>query len=121
MELYLIIQKGVIEMTSREFAKKYTGSQLREIARDYSSSIVIRSYKDGSSSDDRRPATKPEREILENILYAAMVAYLYRSEDNGGSIEAVLDMAEFTCHQFLPECNAYDTIYTPLRKITETR
>ena len=107
-------------MTSKEFVEKYTDRQLKEIARDYSSTIVIRSYKEGSSSDERREATLPEREILRNIIYAAMISYGYRSETNGGSIDAVLDMAEFTCHQFLPECNAYDTIYTPLKKITET-
>ena len=107
-------------MTSREFAEKYTIEQLKEIARDYSTSIVIRSYTNGSSSDDRRETTLAEREIIQKIIYAAMIAYGYRSEENRGSIDAVLDMAEFTCHQFLPECSAYDTIYTPLRKITET-
>ena len=107
-------------MTSKEFAEKYTESQLKEIARDYSSSIVIRSYKEGSSSDERREATLPEREILQKIIYAAMVSYGYRSETNGGSIDAVLDMAEFICHQFLPEANAYDSVYWPIKYITET-
>ena len=107
-------------MTNREFAEKYTESQLKKIATDFSSTIVIRSYKEGSSSDIRREATLPEREILQKIIFAAMISYGYRSEKNNGSIEAVLDMAEFTCHQFLPECNAYDSVYTPLRQITET-
>lgn len=107
-------------MINREFYDKYTEPQLREIARDYSTRIVIRSYTDGSSSDDERAATLPEREILYKIILAALIAYGYRDKENGGSIDAILDMAEFTCHQFLPECNAYDTVYTPIRKITET-
>lgn len=107
-------------MTAKEFTEKYTEKELKEMADVLSDTIVIRSYKEGSSSDDRRETTAPEKEILKNIIFAAMIAYGYRSEENGGSIDAVLDMAEFTCHQFLPECNAYDTIYTPLRRITKT-
>ena len=108
-------------MTSKEFAEKYTSDDLKKLADENSNEIVIRSYQDGNSSDDKRKATLVEKEIVYKILYAAMISYGYRGEQNGGSIDAVLDMAEFTCHQFLPEVNAYDTIYTPLREITETR
>lgn len=97
-------------MTGREFAEKYNTSQLAE-------SIVIRDYVDGCSRDTRRAATEPEREIIKNIAYGAMLAYLYRS--NGGSIDSILDMAEFTLRQFIPEANTYDTIYIPLRKVME--
>ena len=107
-------------MTSREFAEEYTSEELKRIADENSNEIVIRTYKDGNSSDDRRKTTLVEKQIVYKILYAAMASYGYRGEQNGGSIDAVLDMAEFTCHQFLPEVNAYDTIYTPLRNITET-
>ena len=107
-------------MTSLEFATKYTGRELKEIADSYSNEIVIRSYIDGTSSDDRRETTQVEKEILSKIIYAALISYGYRNEDNGGSLDAVLDMAEFTCHQFLPECNAYDTVYIPIRGITDT-
>ena len=107
-------------MTSKEFAEKFTSEDLKKIADEYSNEVVIRTYTNGNSSDDRREATLPEKEIVFKILYAAMIAYGYRSEQNGGSIDAVLDMAEFTCHQFLPDVNAYDTIYIPLRKITQT-
>lgn len=103
-------------MTGREFAEKYNEAQLKEIARDIAGSIVIRDYVDGCSRDTRRTATKPEREIIQNIAYGAMIAYSYR----GASIDSILDMAEFTLMQFIPEANTYDTIYIPLRKVTET-
>ena len=107
-------------MTQMEFAQKYTSEELKKIADEYSDEVVIRSYVDSCSSDDRRETTLAEKEILNKILYAAMVSYGYRNEDNHGSIDAVLDMAEFTLMQFLPEANTYDTVYIPLRKITET-
>ena len=104
-------------MTGREFAEKYNEAQLKEIARDIAGSIVIRDYVDGCSRDTRREATEPEKTIIRNIAYGAMIAYGYRGHD----IEGILDMAEFTLTQFIPEVNAYDTIYIPIRKVTETR
>jgi len=104
-------------MTQQEFAE--LGEQeMKRLARENSKEIVIRSYNDGNSSDDRREATPEESEILYRLLYAAMLAYGWRS--NGGSIDSILDTAEFVCHQFLPEANAYDSVYIPLRKITQT-
>ena len=104
-------------MTGREFAEKYNESQLKEIARDIAGSIIIRAYVDGCSRDTRSATTKPEREIIQNIAYGAMIAYSYR----GSSIDSILDMTEFTLMQFIPEANTYDTIYIPLRKVTETQ
>ena len=104
-------------MTQREFSEKYSESQLKEIARDIAGSIVIRDYVNGSSRDTRREATKPEKEIIKNIAYGAMVAYGHR--DNA-SIDSILNTAEFILHQFIPDANGYDSIYIPLRKVTET-
>ena len=103
-------------MTGREFAEKYNEAQLKEIARDIAGSIVIRDYVNGSSRDTRREATDSEKEIICNIAFSAMLAYGYRGHD----LEGILDMAEFTLMQFIPESNTYDTIYIPLRKVTET-
>lgn len=103
-------------MTGREFAERYNENQLKEIARDVAGSIVIRDYVNGSSRDTRREATDPEKEIIRNVAYGAMLAYGYRN----GDLEGILDTAEFTLHQFIPDCNCYDTIYIPLRKVTET-
>ena len=103
-------------MTGREFAEKYNEAQLKEIARDIAGSIVIRDYVNGSSRDTRREATDPEKEIIRNIAYGAMLAYGYRGHD----LEGIIDMAEFTVRLFIPDCNGYDTIYIPLRNVTET-
>lgn len=104
-------------MTQSEFAEM--GEQeMKRLARENSKEIVIRSYHNGNSSDDRREATPEESEILYRLLYAAMLAYGWRS--NGGSIDSILDTVEFACGQFLPEANAYDSVYIPLRKITQT-
>ena len=102
-------------MLGRDFAKKYNEKQLKEIARDISGSIVIRNYIDGNSHDTHRKTTASEKEIIYNIAYGAMLAYGYR-----GDIQSILDTAEFTLKQFLPEANGYDTIYIPLRNVTET-
>ncbi len=105
-------------MTQKEFAEKYSQAQLKEIARDIAGSIVIRDYVNGNSRDTRRETTATEKEIISKIAYGAMIAYSFRS--NGGSIDSILDVAEFTLLQFIPEANVYDTIYLPLRKVTET-
>lgn len=102
-------------MTGKEFAEKYNESQLKEIARDIAGSIVIRDYVNDSSRDTRRTTTKPEREIVQNIAYGAMLAYRYDR-----NLAGILDMAEFTLRQFISNCNCYDTIYIPLRKVTGT-
>lgn len=103
-------------MTSFEFNVKYNENQLKEIARDIAGSVVIRDYVDGSSHDTRRETTHQEKEIIRNIAYGAMLAYSFRMHE----IEGILDMAEFTLRQFIPNCNCYDTIYIPLRNVTET-
>lgn len=105
-------------MTQKEFAEKYNENNLKEIARDIAGSIVIRDYINGNSRDTRRETTPSEKEIIRNIAYGAMLAYGFRS--NGGSIDSILDTAEFTLRQFIPNANGYDTIYIPLRKVTET-
>ena len=103
-------------MTGREFAEKYNEAQLKEIARDIAGSIVIRDYVNGSSRDTHRETTEPEKEIIRNVAYGAMLAYRWRGRD----IQSILDTAEFTLDLFLPEANGYDTIYIPLRNVTET-
>lgn len=104
-------------MTQQEFAEM-SEQNMKRLARENSKEIVIRSYNDGNSNDYRREATPEESEILYKLLYAAMLAYTW--QPNGGSIDIILDTVEFACHQFLPEANAHDSIYIPLRKITQT-
>lgn len=83
-----------------------TEQQLREYAQENSKSIVIRTYHNGNSSDDRRPSTKPEAKIIENIIFGALLAL-----NRGGDKQSIKDTAEYTAKLFIPEMNGYDTIY----------
>lgn len=103
-------------MTGKEFVKRYGEPQIKEIARDIAESVVIRTYVDGCSEDVRRETTASEKEAIKAIAESALFAYSARQ--NG--IDAILDMAEFMMHRLVPEANAYDSIYIPLRKVTET-
>ena len=104
-------------MTIEEFRTIYrTDKDLEEIIPFFTDTIVIREYDDGNSRDIRRKARKKEKQILHNIMYSALLAYRFR----GGDIDGILDMAEFMCHMELPKVNAYDSVYIPLRKITQT-
>lgn len=103
-------------MTGREFGELYNEKQMKEIARDIAGSIVIRTYDSSGSHDTRRETTPEEKTILQNLAYGAMLAYTRRSCE----IDGILDMAEYTLHQFIPEANGYDSIYIPLRKVTKT-
>lgn len=102
-------------MTGNQFAIKYSEAQLKEIARDIAGSIVIRSYDEHGSRDDRRETTEVEKTVIKNIAYGAMLAYAHC-----GSLDGILNMAEFTLKQWIPTANTYDSIYTPLRNVTET-
>lgn len=106
---------GEMIMTGKEFAE-YGENQLKEIASKIAETIVIRDYVDGNSRDMTRITTKAEKEIVMNIAVGVMEAYRYRK----GDLEGILDMAEFTLLGFIGNCNTYDTIYIPLRKVTET-
>lgn len=83
-----------------------TEQQLREYAQEKSKSIVIRSYDRGNSKDTRRPSTKPEAQIIENILFGAFLAINQKADK-----QSVKDTAEYTGNLFIPEMNGYDTIY----------
>lgn len=102
-------------MTGEEFRKKHD-KELREIAKGIANSVVIRKYVDGCSKDIRRATNASEKKAIEAIAYGAMLAYRWKDTD----IDGILDMAEFTLMQFIPGVNTYDTIYIPLRKVTET-
>ena len=103
-------------MTGKEFREKYTPIHLKRIAEDIGRSVMIRTYVNGNSHDERRDTIKEERVVIRNLAYGAMLAYRNREE----ALNGILDAAEFSLRQFIPDCNTYDTIYIPIRKITET-
>lgn len=99
-------------MTQREFAETTTEYR-EELAKEIAKTITIRSYKDGCSYDEARPTTLVEENIIFNLVMAAFGAYGYRAE---GNVDSILDMAEMSLHRFIPEANAYDSIYIPFKK-----
>lgn len=103
-------------MTQNEW-RKFSVKERREMAKAISQKITIRTYDDTGSHDTTRRSTKREQRILENIVVAAFSAYAYRED---GNIDSILDMAEFTLMQFIPDANTYDSVYIPIREATQT-
>lgn len=99
-------------MTQKEFAE-LKEEDYRRMADSISKLITIRTYNNGTSNDETRESTGSERDIIWKIAYSVFLSYGWRSDGNPDSI---LDMAEFTMHRFLPDANAYDTIYIPCKR-----
>ena len=88
-----------------------TEQELRDFAEAQAETIVIRTYVNGNSSDDRRKTTKPEKEIIKAVIFGGLLAI-----NRGGSEESIVDACEFIADIQLPEMNGYDTIYLPIKK-----
>lgn len=93
-----------------------TEQQLKEIATTISERITIRAYKNGNSEDTTRRTNPTERKIIFKIAYSALLSLNWHLEPKDGICTAIINTAEFTVNQFLPDCNGYDTIYCPLKK-----
>ncbi|MCI8988437.1 MAG: hypothetical protein HFK05_01635 [Clostridia bacterium] len=96
-----------------------TEMQLKEMATAIAETITIRIYKNGNSEDKQRKSTAKEKDIIFKIAYSALLSLNWHLEPNNSeTTTAIINTAEFTVNQFLPDCNGYDTIYCPLRKAT---
>lgn len=94
-----------------------TETELKGIATKISETITIRYYKEGNSEDTKRKSTAKEKDIIFKIAYGALLSLNWHLEPNISPVTAaIINTAEFTVNQFLPDCNGYDTIYCPLRK-----
>jgi hypothetical protein len=89
--------------------KHYTETELKAYADQVSNSIVIRTYENGHSNDERRITTRPEKQIIFSVVYGALL-----SINNGANIQSAKDCAEFIGDQLIPSMNGYDTIYCPI-------
>lgn len=95
--------------------KSYKNNQqVKEIAIQISQKITIRTYNRGSSNDEERKSTEEEKAIIFRIAYGALLT-LNTTNDNNAE-QKIIDCAEYTINQFLPDCNGYNTIYCPLKK-----
>ena len=100
-------------------------SELKELAKKISESIVIRTEVDGTSKDTRRETTSLEKKILHRILYAALLAMneaLLNCRDEkeyNTAACAIVNAAEYTTKQFITECNGYLTVYIPLNTVLD--
>lgn len=99
-------------MTQNEFSM-LNNQDYKDMAREISSYITIRTYENGNSRDETYETDEVQADIIKNIAFAAFVAYGHRANAN---LDSILDMAEFTLHQFIPEANSYDTLYIPIKK-----
>ena len=89
--------------------KMVSEQELREYANKKAESIVIRTYKNGNSSDDRRKTTEPEKRIISAIIFGGLLAIR-----DGADRQSVQDACEYIGKLQIPEMNGYDTIYNPI-------
>ena len=95
-----------------------TESELKEIANKISDTIMIRTYENGNSYDNRRNTTTIEEAIIYKIAYGALLGLNYGDDCRKSRFaeQKIIDTVEFIIDQFIPDCNGYDTIYLPLKK-----
>lgn len=93
---------------------------LNEWAHNATESVVFRAYDaDGYRQDIRKKPTKKQREIVEKIIYGALLGLNWGETIRSETVaeDAILNAAEYMCIVMLPEVNSYDTVYIPLRHI----
>jgi hypothetical protein len=88
---------------------KKTEKELKAYASTYAETIVIRTYENGNSKDERRATTEEEKKIIESIIYGSLL-----SINRGLDARSIIDAAEFIGDLQIPGMNGYDTIYIPL-------
>ena len=86
-----------------------TEQELREYANRKAESIVIRSYDEHGSKDERRKTTKPEKRIIAAVILGGLLAIR-----DGADKQSVQDACEYVGKLLIPEMNGYDSIYNPI-------
>lgn len=91
-----------------------TEQELKAYAEKKAESIVIRSYDEHGSKDERRKTTKTEKRIISAIILGGLLAIR-----DGADRQSVQDACEYNGKLQIPEMNGYDTIYNPIREYPE--
>lgn len=92
-----------------------TEQELREYADKVAETIVIRTYTNGNSSDDRRETTAVEKQIISSIIYGGLLAIR-----SGADKSSVMHTCEYIGNIQMRgvvtdgSMNGYDTIYCPI-------
>ena len=87
-----------------------TEQELREYANKKAESIVIRSYDEHGSRDDRRKTTKTEKRIISAVILGGLLAIR-----DGADRQSVQDACEYIGKLLIPQMNGYDSVYNPIR------
>jgi len=99
---------------------KFSEQELKEYAEKQAETIVIRNYKNGCSSDNRRKSTEEEKKIIGSIIFGGLLSIRW-GHKSSNEINAILDTCEFIGNLQMRELvndgemNGYDTIYLPLQ------
>jgi hypothetical protein len=91
----------------------FTEQAAKEYAQKTAETVVIREFKDGSSSDTRRNATIKEKAIVERAIAAALF-----SIRSGHEPQSAKTTAEFFVlyNSGEPHINTYDSVYIPINE-----
>jgi hypothetical protein len=97
---------------------KYSENEAKEYAKNISKTVVIRSFENGSSDDNRRESTAAEAELVERAIAAALVAI--RAGYNADSAKATAEF--FILHNSgETHINTYDSVYIPINDFLEAQ
>jgi len=91
-------------------------AELKAIAEKVAENITVR---DCEHSDEFRPSTPEEKEIIYKVIYGSLSGLNWSEESRGSdeAVKAVIDTAEYLIDLFIPYCNGYLTVYNPLKRI----
>lgn len=84
--------------------------ELEQLADKYSENIVLLNKNTLYSNAVVRPATKPEKNIIKNILLGVLNVINDNHHCNEMIDYAARECAENILAQFIPECDTYNTI-----------
>ena len=87
-----------------------TEQQLKEYASRKAESIVIRTYNEHGSKDERRKTTKTEKRIISAVILGGLLAIR-----DGADRQSVQDACEYVGKLLIPRMNGYDSVYNPIR------